>query len=298
MKRTLRAGLDYFVKKGHVAVHDMGVSDEMWQAYKSLYAEEGDDLPYAYVFFDMTKPTGRTAFLRHVEHSPFDDSPHERLKLVGIKLYLDGALGSRGAQLFADYSDDPGNRGLALMEDTEVIHLMQLAAGRKLQIAVHAIGDAANARALDLFERAGAAHSGATLRIEHAQVVRDVDVPRFAELGVYPVVQPSFLASDRVWAKERLGERIRTAYRWASFVNAGAKLVASSDAPIEEPDPIEGIRLMIEDTDGEALSLEDALKSYCETSRDLCPGLPSECYTILDRPIEVPGAEVVGTIIS
>lgn len=295
MKRTLRAGLDYFVKKGHVAVHDMGISSEMWQAYKALYAEAGAELPYAYVFLDMTKPTGHDLFLRRAKDAQFDDSPHSRLKLVGIKLYLDGALGSRGAHLFGDYSDDPGNRGLALMEDDEVIRLMQLAAAKRLQVAVHAIGDAANSRGLDLFERAGIANSGAILRIEHAQIIRDEDVPRFAKLGVYALVQPAFYASDHVWAAERLGERMRTAYRWRSLMDAGVKLVASSDAPIEEPDPIEGVRLMTQDRRGEAISLEEALHAYCIASRELCPGLPTECYTVLDRPIEEAGAQVIST---
>jgi predicted amidohydrolase YtcJ len=179
------------------------------------------------------------------------------------------------------------------MEDSEVIHLMQLAASKKLQIAVHAIGDAANARALDLFERAGVANSGATLRIEHAQIIRDEDVPRFAKLGVYALVQPAFYASDHVWARERLGDRMRTAYRWRSLLDAGVKLVASSDAPIEEPDPIEGVRLMTEDSRGEAISLEAALQAYCDISKELCPDLPTECYTVLDRPITEPGAKVI-----
>jgi predicted amidohydrolase YtcJ len=271
MKGTLRAGLDYFVKKGHVGVHDMGVGAEMWLAYKSLYAEEGDALPRAFVFLDMTKSSGKALFLEQIERDTFDDSPHPHLKLVGIKLYLDGALGSRGAHLFQDYSDDPGNRGLALMRDNDVIHLMQLAASKRLQIAVHAIGDAANARALDLFERAGVADSGATLRMEHAQIIRDEDLPRFAKLGVYALVQPAFYASDRVWAAERLGDRMQIAYRWRSLLRAEVKFVASSDAPIEEPNALDGISLLVHGggRQGEALDFSQAINAYCKTPHEL-----------------------------
>ncbi len=278
---TLRVGLRYFMKRGHVAVHEMGVSAELWEAYVKLYEREGDSLPRAYVFLDMTKETGKKFFVDNYS-TPQPPPPTGgggvgkgggRLTMTGIKLYLDGALGSRGAQMFEDYSDDPGNNGLALMEDEEVVELMQMAAKYKLQIAVHAIGDKANARALDLFERAGVVGGGATLRIEHAQIVRDDDVSRFAELGVYALVQPAFFASDRRWAADRLGaSRMRSAYRWKSFVDAGVKFVASSDAPIEEPDPIAGIALLMNRDgvdDGEAIALGEAVRSYAQTACEL-----------------------------
>ena len=288
---TLRVGLQYFLKRGHVAVHEMGVSAELWEAYAKLYEREGESLPKVYVFLDMTKPTGKQAFLDYCSTS--ESLPtvggggvgEARLTMTGIKLYLDGALGSRGAQLLEDYSDDPGNRGLALMEDVEVMELMRLAAERGLQIAVHAIGDKANARALDLFTRLrndyplpNSRHPTPdtrypTLRIEHGQIVREEDVSRFAELGVFALVQPAFFASDRRWAVERLGEeRMRTAYRWKSFLDAGVKFIASSDAPIEEPDPIVGIALLTnrdDVNDGEHLTIDQAIRAYAQTPYEL-----------------------------
>jgi predicted amidohydrolase YtcJ len=198
----------------------------------------------------MTKETGRTLFLEKVKSGTFDDSPHPNLKLIGIKLYLDGALGSRGANLFEDYSDDKGNRGIRLMEDDEALMLMNLAAERGLQIAVHAIGDAANARALDLFAKVREhLHQNPSpetrtpiFRIEHAQIVSEQDIQRFKELGVWAIVQPQFYGSDKDWAIERLGtERMRNAYRWRSLIESGVNVAASSDSPIEEADPNLGI---------------------------------------------------------
>src|ERR1051325_9028549 len=242
--RTLSAGLREYLKHGVAAVHDMGVSREVWNAYRSLYEREHAFLPYAYVFLDMTKLTGRALFLDEVATLP--NNLPRRMHFAGIKLYLDGALGSRGANLFEDYGDDPGNQGLALMEDEEAVTLMQLAAQHKLQIAVHAIGDRACSRALDLFEHAGLNGQNATLRIEHAQIMRDEDVHRMGVIGVYALVQPAFYPSDRHWAVQRLGnDRMRTAYRWRSLMDAAVRFVGSSDAPIESPSAIHGMQLLV-----------------------------------------------------
>jgi hypothetical protein len=266
---TLRAGLKEFAKH-HIAVFDMGIPREWWEPFKKLYASEGDSLIKSYVFLDMTKETGRALFLEKVKSGTFDDSPHPNLKLIGIKLYLDGALGSRGANLFEDYSDDKGNRGIRLMEGDEALMLMNLAAERGLQIAVHAIGDAANARALDLFAKVREhlhrnpppANSTPILRIEHAQIVREQDIHRFKELGVWAIVQPQFYASDKEWAVGRLGkERMKDAYRWRSLISAGVKVAASSDSPIEEADPNRGIQALLI-REGEGVSGSTAYSLY------------------------------------
>jgi len=267
--RTLRVGLDHYSKMGHIAAHEMGVSRELWEAYESLYREHSDELPHAWVFLDMTKPTGKELFLEVVKSG--EELGSRRLHFAGIKLYLDGALGSRGANLFEEYADDPGNRGLALMEDAEALELMQLAADRGLQIAVHAIGDRANARALDLFSKVRRSKD-CVFRIEHAQIVGESDLSRFRELNVYALVQPAFFKSDRRWAEERLGKRMRTAYRWRSFLDTGVKFVASSDAPIEDPDPLDGIELLTTRdgvNDGEAIDRSQAVRAYAQTAHEL-----------------------------
>ncbi len=264
--RTLRAGLQEFAKY-HVGVHDMGIPSEWWEPYKKLYASEGDSLIHAEVFLDMSKVSGRKLFLDKIESGTFNDSPHPNLKLVGIKLYLDGALGSRGAQLFEEYNDDPGNYGLSLMDDNEALELMQLAASNNFVIAIHAIGDKANTRALNLFEKIRSPQFEIrSRRIEHAQIIREEDVKRFHDLGITAIIQPQFFASDRKWAIDRLGvERMKNAYRWKSLLDAGMHVLGSSDSPVEEANPFTAIELLQTRDgvdDGEVISKEEAVKLY------------------------------------
>lgn len=267
LTNILRAGLHEFAKH-HVGVHDMGIPAEWWEPYKKLYKEEGDSLISSYVFLDMTKPTGKQLFLDKVKEGEWDDSTHPNLKLVGIKLYLDGALGSRGAHLFEDYSDDPGNRGIKLMDDDEALMLMNLAAERGLQIAVHAIGDAANSRAIGLFTKVREHISilnpqpSPQLRIEHAQIVRPEDIKRFKELDVWAIIQPQFWTSDKDWAIKRLGtERMKNAYRWRSFIEAGVRVAASSDSPVEDANCLLGIAALC-GREGEGVSEQTAHLLY------------------------------------
>ncbi len=266
ISQTLRAGLKEFARY-HIGVHDMGIPAEWWEPYKKIYEVEGDSLIRAEVFLDMSKPSGKKLFLEKFKSKKFDDSPHPNLKLVGIKLYLDGALGSRGAQLFEAYADDPANYGLSLMPDDEALELMKLAASAGLTIAIHAIGDKANHRALNLFEKVPNPKSGVrNRRIEHAQIIREEDLKRFAELDVIAVIQPQFFPSDRRWAVERLGEdRMKNAYRWKSLLEAGIDVLGSSDSPVEDANPLDAIELLqTRDgiNDGEAISEEQAIGLY------------------------------------
>lgn len=270
IRRTLLAGLQEFATY-HIGVHDMGIPAEHWEPYKQLYREQGDDLLRSYVFLDMSKPSGRTLFLDKLKDEVFDDSPHNNLKLVGIKLYLDGALGSRGAHLFEPYTDDPNNYGLKLTEDSDAIELMSLAAERGLQIAIHAIGDAANSRALDLIEKVK--HQKSTsektiFRIEHAQNVREEDLARYQKLNVWAIIQPQFYPSDHQWAISRLGtERMKDAYRWKSLLDAGISVLASSDSPVEDANPHTGIEVL-QTRDDEGVSQEVAERMYSKSALD------------------------------
>jgi predicted amidohydrolase YtcJ len=225
-----------------------------------LYQNDGDALISSYIFLDMTKPSGKQLFLEMVSQQSLPKDLHPKLKFAGIKLYLDGALGSRGAHLFEDYTDDPGNRGLRLMDDNEALMLMGLAAEHHLQIAVHAIGDAANSRALDLYAeiRKRYPQSKSLMRIEHSQIVRSSDIPRYHELDIWAVIQPQFWLSDHQWAVQRLGEdRMQNAYRWRSLLEAGINVAASSDSPVEEADPLLGIAAFRSDRD-EAIGTDQA----------------------------------------
>ena len=160
----------------------------------------------------------------------------------------DGALGSRGAALHEPYCDDPGNTGLVLMDGAEVERLTLEALGLGFQVCVHAIGDRANTLVLDAFERALARtpRPDHRLRVEHAQILTDRDVPRFARLGVLPSMQATHCTSDMAWAAERLGpERLRGAYAWRSLLATGIVIAGGSDFPVESPNPFHGIHAAV-----------------------------------------------------
>jgi predicted amidohydrolase YtcJ len=170
-----------------------------------------------------------------------------RVVVAAVKLWLDGALGSRGAALHAPYCDDPGNAGLLLMLPDEVERLTLEALAHGFQMCVHAIGDRANTLALDAFARAlAAAPPGARpdhrLRVEHAQILAEADIPRFARLGVIPSMQPTHCTSDMRWAQARLGlARLAGAYAWRSLLATGSRIAAGSDFPVEDANPFHGI---------------------------------------------------------
>ena len=240
---------DLLIKQGVTAVGDMGTTIEDWQSYRRA----GDAgllrlriMAYASSIEDMALigGPGPTPWL-------YDD----RLRLNGIKLYLDGALGSRGAWLNAPYADDPGNIGLPRLDPVQLRNLMSRAAIDRFQIAVHAIGDAANAEALAAIGELAETYQGdRRWRIEHAQIVAPADIARFGELGVIASMQPVHQSSDRLMAEARLGpDRLEGAYAWRSLEATRAQLAFGSDAPVEAPHPFVGIATAVtrEGPDGE-----------------------------------------------
>ena len=147
-----------------------------------------------------------------------------RVIVGALKLLADGALGSRGAALHDAYCDDPGNTGLVLVPGEEVERMTLEAGALGFQVCVHAIGDRANTLVLDAFERAlaRAPRPDHRLRVEHAQILTEADIPRFQRLGVLPSMQATHCTSDMAWAAERLGpERLRGAYAWRSLLATG-----------------------------------------------------------------------------
>lgn len=164
------------------------------------------------------------------------------LTIRAVKLYADGALGSRGAALLAAYSDDPGNSGLIVTLPEELEAAVRLALARGFQVATHAIGDRGNRLVLDLYERELARAGGGDrrLRIEHAQVLDAADIPRFARLGVIPSMQAIHATSDRPWAADRIGlARVKEgAYAWRKLLANGVRIANGTDAPVEPLDPI------------------------------------------------------------
>ena len=175
-------------------------------------------------------------------------SGNDFLTVRAIKALADGALGSRGAALLADYSDEPGKQGLLVTAPERLDELARQAHEHGWQLWIHAIGDRGNRVALDAFLKAGSGGASARdprrpdrPRIEHAQVVAPDDVPRFAREGIIASMQPTHATSDMPWAESRLGpERIKGAYAWRSLKNSGARLAGGSDFPVESENPLLG----------------------------------------------------------
>jgi predicted amidohydrolase YtcJ len=166
----------------------------------------------------------------------------DKLRLGGVKLYADGALGSRGAWLKAPYSDAPKQSGVGFMADDVIRNLMSRASLEGFQVAVHAIGDKANAQVLDSIDAMVDTYKGdRRWRIEHAQIVDPVDLPRFGKNGIIASMQPVHQTSDRTMVEARLGPaRLAGAYAWHSMLANGAHLAFGSDYPVESPDPFAG----------------------------------------------------------
>jgi predicted amidohydrolase YtcJ len=228
-------------KRGVTAVADMGTSIEDWQAYR-----RAGDANTLYVRV-MAYAAGIEQMILIGGPGPSPWLYADRLRLNGVKLYLDGALGSRGAWLKAPYADAPATSGLPQLTQTQLGNLMSRAAMDDFQIAVHAIGDMGNAAAISAIEDLSATYKGdRRWRIEHAQIVDPKDFIRFGSNGVIASMQPVHQTSDRTMAEARLGpDRLAGAYPWKSLKAGGARLAFGSDAPVEQADPWAGFAAAI-----------------------------------------------------
>lgn len=266
---ALRKAQEILLRNGVTAVADMGTTIEDWQSYRR--AGDGGRLKVRIMAY--AAGTGAMELIGGPSPGPwlYDD----KLRLNGVKIYLDGALGSRGAWLKRPYADDPGNTGLPLLTGSQLRNLMSRAALDKFQVAVHAIGDAANAEVLAAIDELSGTYEGdRRWRIEHAQIVDPADIAMFGEHGIVASMQPVHQTSDRLMAEARLDPaRLEGAYAWKSIAETGATLVFGSDAPVESPDPFAGLAVAFtrQGADGqpfggwypeEAVSRERALAAF------------------------------------
>ena len=200
---------------------------------------------------------------------------NDRLRMVGVKFYADGALGSRGAWLKQPYADKPDTRGLQFHSDAEMLRLADTAASHGFQVATHAIGDAANAQIIGVYEQLSKKYGrDRRWRIEHFQIADPVDIPRLAPAGIIASLQPRHQTSDRLMAEKRLGpNRLAGAYAWQTVLKSGARLAFGTDFPVESPNPFPGLAAAISRQDmngqppggwipGERLTFEQALDAY------------------------------------
>jgi predicted amidohydrolase YtcJ len=322
IKRHLLAAQQVVLEQGLTSVHDAGISTSIADAYREL-DREGKLVVRVYGMASLPSG-GELAIAGRRPSAPLEKA---RFEMRAIKLFIDGAMGSRGALLFEPYSDDRHNSGLLLIDPQLLESVTTTALRNGWQICTHAIGDKGNALVLDAYAAARKAVPEARdprLRIEHAQVVREQDVARFAALGVIASMQPSHASDDLRWADARLGpDRVAGAYAWRWFVQAGVTLAHGSDFPVEIVNPFWGIYAGItrQEADGkpkggwhpeQKLSLEETLRGFTSGAAYagfaegrlgvLKPGYRAD-LTILDRdlfqaaPAEVLASQVIMTVV-
>ncbi|WP_340645436.1 amidohydrolase [Phenylobacterium sp.] len=234
MREAAKRAVDLYASRGWTGLHNVSVAARDVAILKDMAA--AGTLPIRVDnFMDLASQGGL------LTTGPSTD-PTGLVRVDGIKLYMDGALGSRGAALLAPYDDAPGT-GLLLTPPDVIAKTLQAARKSHAQIAIHAIGDRGNRLVLDAFETAfdgdPAQLRAARWRIEHAQVISPSDIPRFADLGVIASMQPSHAIGDLYFAPARLGEaRLKGAYAWQELWASGARMAAGTDAPVEKGDPL------------------------------------------------------------
>lgn len=306
----LQRALQAAVANGLTGVHDMGVSrDEL--ARFARFADAGT-LPlrvdaYAAGDGDALADLCAKGLYRH---------GGGRLQMRGVKLFVDGALGSRGAAMLAPYSDDPHNHGLLMLSPEQHLALSRKAAGCGVQVASHAIGDRGNRVVLDNYQTVLGEHPDADLRwrVEHAQVLAAQDIGRFAALGVIASMQPTHATSDMGWAQDRVGpERIKGAYAWQDLAASGAHLALGSDFPVEQVDPRLGLQAAVTRQDAQGLpaggwyaqqrlSAEQALLGFTAGAAyagfgelevgALRQGLRADFVVLDGNPLQLPGNQL------
>ncbi|MEL7490016.1 MAG: amidohydrolase [Pseudomonadota bacterium] len=225
-------GGDVYAAYGWTGVHNMSVNPEDTAVMERL---SSDGLLGLRVYNSVDK-----AGLEDLVANGHRASDNNRIITRAMKLYVDGALGSRGAALSDPYSDAPDTDGLLLMQKEEALSLFERALAADIQVNTHAIGDRGNKLVLDWYEEAFTnGDDDRRWRIEHSQILHTEDIPRFAALGVIPSMQPSHAIGDLHFAPDRLGpDRLAGAYAWRSLIDAGAVIAGGSDAPVERGDPL------------------------------------------------------------
>jgi predicted amidohydrolase YtcJ len=233
--QALAKAQDILLSYGITGVGSMSTSLDDWNAMRRA-GESGRLNERLMVYADELKLLG-------AEPKPTPWLYGDRLRMVGIKFYADGALGSRGAWLKQPYADKSDTRGLQFHSDAEMLQLADTAASHGFQIATHAIGDAANAQVISTYEAMSRKYGrDRRWRIEHFQIVDPADIPRIAAAGIIASMQPTHQTSDRVMAEKRLGpKRLAGAYAWQTVLKSGAHLAFGSDFPVESPNPFPGL---------------------------------------------------------
>lgn len=244
---ALMKAQEILLTQGVTTIADMGTTMPQWQSFRRA----GDKGQLEIRIISYASDIDNMIAIGGPGPSPwlYDD----RLKLAGVKLYIDGALGSRGALLKEPYTDRSSEKGLSLLTSAQLKNKMSRAAMDGFQTAVHAIGDRANEEILSAIEELQYTFKGdRRWRIEHAQIIDPIDLPRIAKTGSIASMQPVHQTSDRLMAEVRLGpNRLTGAYAWNSILESGAKLAFGTDVPVESSNPFPGLAAAMTREDGD-----------------------------------------------
>ena len=270
-----RAVLDKSLQKiaamGITSVHDAGIG----VGHDALYRDYADRNKLTTRVYAMIGDTGAD-FDTLALKGPLRSYASDMYAARAVKLYSDGALGSRGAALIAPYSDEPKSHGLLFRKNADIYAMMEKAMKKGYQVNVHAIGDAGNRQVLDGYEQLvkKTASRAQRHRMEHAQVVTMDDIRRFKTIGIVPSMQPTHATSDMNMAEQRVGpQRIKGAYAWRTFLRQGSKVACGSDFPVESSNPFFGIHAAVTRQDAagqpvagwypnEAMTLQEAFRCF------------------------------------
>jgi hypothetical protein len=302
-KAAILAAIAEANKWGLVGIHDAGVPQGTIELYEQL-AREGHYNLRNYVMVSADSGSLAQYLARGPQRALYDG----RLWIRAIKIVSDGALGSRGAAMLEDYSDDPGNKGLIRVAPERIEQIAELGLRAGFQVNTHAIGDRANRNVLDAYEQALKAVPTADhrFRVEHAQILHRQDIARFAQLGVIPSMQTSHQASDAAMTMNRIGwTRVQGAYAWRSLLNTGVIIPNGTDFPVEPVNPLLGFHAAITRQDAnnwpaggwfpdERMTRQEALESMTiwpayaafmeDVAGSITPGKYAD-FTVLDQDI-------------
>ncbi|WMN61030.1 amidohydrolase [Pseudoalteromonas xiamenensis] len=270
VKRALNKASEHLLSLGITSAHDAGIDYTTWQVYQEQAKNKAIPIRI-YAMLSASDPKLETMLKAGIIKDPND-----HLSVRSVKIYADGALGSRGAALIDSYKDRPGHHGLMLETYDKLRELMRLSFKHGFSANTHAIGDKANRVVLDAYEAEFKKTGGKLLRnrIEHAQIVTPEDIPRFKTLDIIPSMQPVHATSDMHMAEKRLTDnQLAGGYAWQTFLKQGSKIAAGSDFPVELAEPFHGLYSAVtrQDPHGqpqqgwraeEALSRDQALRAF------------------------------------
>ncbi|MBX7219925.1 MAG: amidohydrolase [Blastocatellia bacterium] len=316
--KALQVGVERSLSLGWSTLHIAGNSLEEIALIKQLYAMGKIKIR----LYNAVSGPGPAAD-KLLKDGPEIDLFDGRYTIRGIKLYMDGALGSKGAALLEKYSDYD-TAGFLINKEEDLLPIMIAALKKGVQIETHAIGDRGNRTTLDWYQKAFDAVPNSTpkpaaarWRVEHAQIINPADIPRFAKMGVIPSMQPSHAIGDLFFAPSRLGmKRLEGAYAWKSLINAGSTIAGGTDAPVERGEPMIEFYAAVARKDqkgfsGEgwhpeqAVSREQALKMFTlwaayaafeeQKKGSLEPGKYADLTVLSADIMKIPEAEILKT---